>query len=120
MSIFKAGIICLSLFINPSVGCVLDAEVKVDNEGKEVDANVSSMSGDTYKVVCGKEVIYEGVVDEQHILKMSNGMEMNVAKVSRENVVIKLKKAHVLINTPNSISSGIIVLPDGKIYIQKR
>ena len=96
--------ILIGFFLTKSVfACEFTSSVELEGIYNEYELLLDSEPNDKYSIKCFNTIKVSGIVDKLHILKMDNGAEFSVLRISRKKVISKLKKMYVMLNTPNAV-----------------
>ena len=100
--IFWALTVCL-LNIKYTLACTTTALVELVGIQNEFDLEFQSKPGDKYNITCRNEIVNSGVVDTNNMLHMKNGAIFKVEGLKRHEIIVRLMKMHITMNTNNSI-----------------
>ena len=89
------------------MSCSLDAEAGFVGGQTESTLGANTQPADEYTLPCENSAERRGTVDRRYVLVMSNGTEFGVSGMRRADVLRKLKRTAVMLNTPN----GVMIVP---------
>ncbi len=95
-------ILCLLLSASAQA-CKFSPQVEVVGIHEKQELELNAKPGDEFVIKCNDIIQVSGTVAKDHKLQMSNGAYFSVAGIERNEVLNKLRKLYIMLNTPNGL-----------------